>query len=146
MSGDHRGTTLHNISLLTQELELKKIGTSSLFYREDLLVFSPAVKENSKRYYWFDIREANIDKMLARSPEKCMLLVRIVPDKFILCPFDQIEPLLVSPKKAHAGKKAWEFRIENEFTVIRNWKSKDKTQVKLIAKERIIGLLGKMVS
>lgn len=120
MSGNHSPTSLHNIDLLTKDLGLEKIGQTSLFCREDLLIFSPAVGKNSQGYYWFDIREANIERMNDFSPSVCLLVVRIVPDRFIVCPFEQIQGICEAPKTESSGKKKWEFLLIDGFTKIKN--------------------------
>lgn len=120
MSGNHSPTSLHNIELLTKDLGLEKIGRTSLFYREGMLVFSPAVAKNSQGYYWFDIREANIERKNDLSPSMCLLLVRIVPDKFIVCHFERIKNICVAPKTEPSGKKKWEFLLIEGFSKIKN--------------------------
>jgi hypothetical protein len=120
MSGNHSPTSLHNIELLTKELGLEKIGRTSLFCREGLLVFSPAVAKNSQGYYWFDIREVNIERKNEFSPSVCLLVVRIVPDQFIVCPFEQIQSICEAPKTESSGKKKWEFLLVEGFTKIKN--------------------------
>ena len=143
MSGNHTSTTRHNIEFLTTGLGLKKIGNTSLFFRRGLLIFSPAVTKNSQGYYWFDIREANIDKMSAISPEKCILLVRIVPDKFILCPFSRVQNIFDAPKIERSGKKKWEFLLVDGFTKVKNRNSDSSFSVSIVTKEAILGELGR---
>lgn len=120
MSGNHSSTSLHNIELFIKDLGLEKIGQTSLFWRDDLLVFSPAVGKNSQGYYWFDIREANIERMAKFSPSVCLLVVRIIPNRFIICPFERIQNICEAPKTEPSGKKKWEFLLVDGFTKIKN--------------------------
>lgn len=142
MSGDHTATQHHNLDLLTADLALKQIGSSSLFWGHGLAVLSPAVQKNSQGYFWFDIREANIEKMMALSPESCFLLIRIVPSSFILCRFSEIQKLFTVSKTEKTGKKAWEFVIENAFSKIKNKRSpKDFIEVSPSTRAEIVGWL-----
>jgi len=140
MSGNHKDTTEHNIEVLTKSLSLTRIENTSLFRRPGLLVFSPGVAENTNGHYWFDIREANIERKNNYLEANCFLLLRVVPDKFILCRFDKIEKILISPKVSN-GKKAWEFHIIDGFSKIKNRRTDDFIHVQLIDKYKVIELL-----
>ena len=120
MSGDHSATSLHNIELLTGDLGLGRIGRTSLFHKDSLLLFSPTVAKNSRGYYWFDIREANLERMNALSPSECLLVIRIVPDKFIVCPFAQIQKISEAPRIEASGKRKWEFLLVENFSKVKN--------------------------
>ena len=142
MSGNHSSTTFHNIELLIKGLGLERLGNTSLFFRSGLLVFSPAVAKNSQGYYWFDIREANIERKHTLSAEECLLLIRIVPDKFILCTFDDIQNIFDTPKIERSGKRKWEFLLTDGFTKIKNRNSDSAFSVHVMDKNGILTALG----
>ena len=106
------------------------------------MFFSPAVAKNSQGYYWFDIREANIERKDALSVEECLLLIRIVPNKFILCSFNDIRNLLDTPKIERSGKKKWEFLLTDGFTKIKNRNSDSAFSVNTVDKNDILTVLG----
>jgi hypothetical protein len=120
MSGNHTSTTNHNKDILVYDLKLTQINNSSLFVDKDIFVFSPAVSKNSQNYYWFDIREINIERMHNLKPKLCIVLIRIVPNIFVVCQYIDIQKLFTNPKTEQNGKKAWEFIIEDCFSKIKN--------------------------
>lgn len=69
----------HNIEVL-HGLGFRKVGNTTVFKKGNDFILSPAVSESMNGTYWFDVREAN----LKRINEDSLLLVRIVPDLFIL--------------------------------------------------------------
>jgi hypothetical protein len=140
MSGNHKDTTEHNIEILTKSLNLTRIKNTSLFHRPGLLVFSPGVAKNKDGHYWFDIREVNIERKNIYAEANCLLLLRIVPDKFIMCRFDKIEEILKYPKVSN-GKKAWAFHIIDEFRKIKNRRTDIFIHVQPFDKCKIIELL-----
>lgn len=143
MSGNHVGTRDHNIELLICDLKLQQYGNTTIFYRDSLVILSPAVAKNTQNYYWFDIREANIRRIEEMELKLEYLLLRIVPDRFILCSFEYIKTILTEPKIEKAGTKKWEFIIGGELSTIKNRNAKnDILSVKPSTKEQIIKQLG----
>jgi len=143
MSGDHSSTALHNKELLTLNLRVKQIGITQLYDRSDLLVFSPAVALNGNGSYWFDIREVNLEKRRELARPRCILLLRIVPDIFIVCEFSELEKILIKPEPSY-GKHKWSFYIEKGFSRIRNKKSDDFIPVSAIDKAAIMEKLASL--
>jgi len=69
-----------NEDILT-ELAFRKIGNSSLYKRgSDTFILSPGVSSGQSDYYWFDIREVNLNKIGPST--KAWVLLRIVPNWF----------------------------------------------------------------
>ena len=79
----------HNLDIL-QSLGYKKFKNTTIFQNGENFILSPAVSENSNGKYWFDIREVNLNRI----NEKSFLLVRVVPDIFILERINSISSLL----------------------------------------------------
>ena len=80
MAGDHRETANHNIEVL-QSAGFTKKGNTSIFKKGSNSMLSPAVSCGKGGHYWFDIREVNVDKIQG---ENAYILIRIIPDMFIL--------------------------------------------------------------
>ena len=108
--------------------------------KNNILLFSPSVAKNTQGYYWFDIREANIAKKEELNLPKCHVLIRIVSDKFILVDWEDFKALLKNPKtEIKTGKHAWEIRIEEHFSILRNKRSKDTfISVQCLEKQAVI--------
>jgi hypothetical protein len=69
-----------------------------------------AVAESSNGKYWFDVREVNLNRINSKS----LLLVRIVPDLFILETLQTVSPLLskqVMDNRPHSGN-VWGIHID----------------------------------
>jgi hypothetical protein len=66
-----------------------RVGNSSL-YRKGALAYilSPGISQGRHEKYWFDIREANLQKTGQNS--KVWVLLRIVPSWFAFFPIDRI--------------------------------------------------------
>lgn len=70
----------HNIGIL-RELGFERVGRSTIFFDGKVRILSPAVSRNTSGTYWFDIRKVNLDRL---DISKLILVVRIVPDRFIV--------------------------------------------------------------
>ncbi len=102
-------TRFHNISVL-ESLGYGQVGNTTVFCNNKDFILSPAVSE-SRGGYWFDIREVNLKRMGG----DFLLLVRIVPDKYILASSEYISPLLTEELKdnrPHSGQ-VWGIKIGN---------------------------------
>lgn len=86
---DKINTTTHNIDVL-QKLGFSKIRNTTVFQSNENFIISPSVAENTSGKYWFDLREVNLDRVNSEA----ILLIRIVPDLFILEPIKSIQDLL----------------------------------------------------
>ncbi len=85
-------TSNHNVQVLA-ELGFQRDGTSSVFMNRQERILSPGVAQGKNGRYWFDIREAN---MMRLNRSTLILVVRIVPNHFIVEPFPQLHELLTS--------------------------------------------------
>ncbi len=107
--GNNNNTRNHNLELLRQ-LSFKKYLNTTVFYKNDLCIISPAVAENQSGGYWFDLRRVNIERLSSVA----YLFVRIVPDLFILESVGQISSL-ISPSlmdnRPHSGD-VWGIGLE----------------------------------
>ena len=66
-----------------------KVGNSSLYKKgTHSYILSPGISQGKHEKYWFDIREANLQR-IGKSP-KVWILLRIVPSWFAFFPIDQI--------------------------------------------------------
>lgn len=86
---DSSVTRNHNLDLL-QGLGFIKHSNTTVFHKDRISLLSPAVAENQSGGYWFDIRKVNIDRLASVA----YLCVRIVPDLFVLEPWDKISELI----------------------------------------------------
>jgi len=86
---DKINTREHNIEVL-QSLGYRKVSNTTVFKNGSDFTLSPAVAENTNGKYWFDVREVNLNRINSSS----LLLVRIVPDLFILETIKSISSLL----------------------------------------------------
>ena len=69
----------HNVEVV-QSFGYRKVRNTTVFKNGNDFILSPAVAESSNGKYWFDVREVNLNRINSNS----LLLVRIVPDLFIL--------------------------------------------------------------
>ncbi|MDP3334336.1 MAG: hypothetical protein Q8Q40_13030 [Methylococcaceae bacterium] len=106
---DSSNTRDHNLELL-RGLRFKKFSNTTVFHKGELSLISPAVAENQSGGYWFDLRKVNLDRLSSNS----YLLVRIVPDLFVLESLNKIASL-VSPSlmdnRPHSGD-VWGIGVE----------------------------------
>ena len=79
----------HNLEIL-QGLGYHKVKNTTVFESGNYFILSPAVAESANGKYWFDVREVNLNHINSNS----LLLVRIVPDLFILETVKSISSLL----------------------------------------------------
>lgn len=127
---DNSNTRDHNLKLL-RELGFKKFLNTTVFHKGELSLISPAVAENQSGGYWFDLRKVNLDRLSSRS----YLLVRIVPDLFVLEPFNKVANLVapaLMDNRPHSGD-VWgigvEFRTSEMVAHLFN-KSASQTKIK----------------
>ena len=79
----------------------RRVGASSLFRNgAGTYILSPGISVGKHHRYWFDIRDANLQKMGERT--KAWVLLRIVPSWFALFTIDRI--------RKHMNKKTQEIR------------------------------------
>jgi len=97
MAGDHRATASHNIEVLHSAGFTKK-GNASIFVKGSNSVLSPAVSCGQGGHYWFDIREVNVEKIQGNN---AYILIRIVPDMFILVKLKDFSLLLSEDTKRY---------------------------------------------
>lgn len=79
----------HNLEVI-QSFGYRKVSNTTVFKKGNDFILSPAVAESTNGKYWFDVREVNLNRINTNS----LLLVRIVPDLFILETLKNIAPLL----------------------------------------------------
>lgn len=78
----------HNMEVL-HDLGFSQVRNTTVFQKREKFILSPAVAESSNGKYWFDVREVNLNRINDNS----LLLVRIVPDLFILENLDSLSTL-----------------------------------------------------
>jgi hypothetical protein len=129
-------TRNHNIEIL-KSLGYRRESNTTVFKNGSDFILSPAVAEGTNGRYWFDIREVN----LKRINENTLLLVRIVPDLFILKTMKSIEPLLsdkLMGNRPNSGN-VWSIHINLKKSFIYNIKNKkDEMVVELFKKSEKI--------
>ena len=126
-------TRYHNIEVL-RSLDYAQERNTQVFSNGDHYILSPTVGEKAN---WFDIRVVNINRM----NETFLLLVRIVPDKFILVHSKYISPLLtenLKDNRPHTGN-VWGIKIDysnrspfSEVSLYNTKNSQHKLPVKLL--------------
>ncbi len=130
MSGDHRSTTAYKEELL-QNSGYSRLSNTQIFEKGNKIILSPAVAENKKGKYWFDVREKIIDKIDKNKPIE--VLIRIVPNKFIFTSWDQLKTIIETHTKTDKGEnKVWSFEIMNNFTEIHCQKSSDDNLLSVV--------------
>jgi hypothetical protein len=108
MVGDRSYATNHNVEIL-HSVGFKKQNNTSIFRKGDYYLISPAVSCGAGHNYWFDIREVNKEKI--QGTKNPHILIRVVPDMFILIKFPEFLPLLSQNTKRyrkHSGE-VWGF-------------------------------------
>ena len=129
----------HNLDIL-QNLGYRKVSNTTVFKNGDNFILSPAVAKSRNGKYWFDIREVNLNRINSKS----ILLVRIVPDLFILETLKNISLLLSKEVMEHRPNSGnvWSIHINiKKYTnsaFLYNIKNQDnKIATKLINKSSI---------
>jgi hypothetical protein len=133
-------TRNHNIEIL-KSLGYRKESNTTVFKNGSDFILSPAVAEGTNGRYWIDIREVNLKCINANT----LLLVRIVPDLFILKTMKSIEPLLsekLMGNRPNSGN-VWSVHIDlkksSNSAFIYNIKNiKKESKVELFKKSEII--------
>lgn len=132
----------HNINVLN-EIGYEKFKNTTLFKNGENTLISPSVSEGSNGKYWFDLREVNLNQLSNNS----YIVIRIVPDLFIVERITHIAPLLTKEAKQnrpHSGN-VWavfiEFNIHDNFAYLHNGKKFiNKIKCNLLKKKDIINL------
>ncbi len=137
MSGNHNSTRVHNLSVLTKDLELKQIKNTSIFENHKYFVLSPSVQN---KINWFDLRKINLDKK--PGGKQGILLIRLLDD-FILVDLKKIVAELCKSEPYETKKSGihWKFQIrttELNKSYIFNAKSYERLYVDRIGKEQLI--------
>ena len=99
----------HNLEVI-QSLGYRKISNTTIFKNRTDFILSPAVAESSNGKFWFDVREVNLNRINSNA----LLLVRIVPDLFIIEKLETISPLLtkqVMDNRPNSGN-VWGIHID----------------------------------
>jgi hypothetical protein len=136
MSGNHKNTSDYEKDFLLNEMKLIQIKNSTIFIKNDIFCLSPSVKLNKSNYYWFDLREININKFDKLKYSKFLILIKVVDKGFILLNFEELEKIMQSHTKEEKNLlKVWGFKIE----------IKDKS-VKIINKKDYSILLSSLIS
>lgn len=102
-------TRHHNIQVLTNN-GFKQFSNTTVFIKDAISIISPSVAQNSTGGYWFDLRKVN----LARLSANAYLLVRVVPDLFILMKLSDIECLIAEElmdNRPHSGD-VWGVKLD----------------------------------
>ncbi len=144
MAGDNRATTNHNIEIL-QSAGFKKQGTTSILKKSGCKLLSPAVSSGQGGHYWFDIRKVNVDQVKG---EGSYILIRIVPDMFILIKLSDFLPLLSKATRRYRKNsgEVWGFYItlniiKNMAKIVSKDDSTSTYSTPIIKKNRILQIL-----
>ena len=111
MMSNKVNTRDHNVEVV-QSFGYRKVRNTTVFKNGNDFILSPAVAENSNGKFWFDVREVNLNRINSNS----LLLVRIVPDLFILETLQTVSPLLskqVMDNRPNSGN-VWGIHIDIE--------------------------------
>jgi len=136
---DKINTGEHNVNVL-HSLGYQRVKNTTIFKNGDEFILSPSVSKNVNGGYWFDLREVNLDKI----NENSLILVRIVPDLFIIEPIKSIYSLL--PKQEMENRpnsgNVWGIGINfnekfNRATLFNKGNKLNKTMVKVFGKLEI---------
>ena len=135
----------HNIDIL-QDLGYRKFKNTTVFQNGSKFIISPAVSVGSSGKYWFDIREVNLNRI--NTDEEALLLVRIVPNLFILDYLKRFSSLFTQQlmdNRPNSGN-VWGIHIEmnkklDQAYLFNTKKSSNKIKVKLLQ----IGNIGKFL-
>ncbi|MEZ9744139.1 hypothetical protein AB4320_05550 [Vibrio splendidus] len=106
---DRASTHLHNVDILLNN-GFKKYKNTTLFFKGDVSIISPAVALNQSGGYWFDLRKVNLERLTTNAS----LLVRIVPNLFVLAPLPHITELVseeLMGNRVHSGD-VWALGVE----------------------------------
>ena len=137
---DKINTRDHNIEVL-HDLGFQKERNTTVFKNGNKYILSPAVSEGSNGRYWFDVREINLNRINNDS----LLLVRIVPDLFIIEHLKELSSLFteqVMDNRPHSGN-IWGIHIKldnlSHKALLFNIKNPNKKILtKLLNKEELI--------
>jgi hypothetical protein len=140
-------TTSHNIEVLS-ELGFNKIGNTTVFHTNNKYIISPSVAENTNGKYWFDLREVNLNRLNSEA----VLLLRIVPDLFIVQRISSLDSLLktdVMDCRPNSGN-VWGLNVKMDLMTKKaflfNVKNPDLTiSVPLITKNDVVKTCKTMV-
>jgi len=137
---DRISTSQHNIKILTEH-GYNQVRNTTIFCRGNEYILSPSVAENKVGRYWFDVREVNLNQLNGDA----FLLVRIVPDLFILEKLTILAPLFskeLMDNRPHSGN-VWGIHIElnkqKQNAKLNNIRKKDfKIETILLSKENVL--------
>ncbi|MEZ8215839.1 hypothetical protein ACED61_20460 [Vibrio sp. 1F148] len=119
-------TRHHNIQVLTNN-GFRQLSNTTVFFKEAISVISPSVAQNSTGGYWFDLRKVNLDRLSTNA----YLLVRVVPDQFILITLSDIKSLITEElmdNRPHSGD-VWGVKMDfnNSNCKVQLYSNKDST-------------------
>ncbi|MFA0436907.1 hypothetical protein [Vibrio breoganii] len=119
-------TRHHNIQVLTNN-GFRQFSNTTVFFKEAICVISPSVAQNSTGGYWFDLRKVNLDRLSTNA----YLLVRVVPDQFILIALSDIKSLIAEElmdNRTHSGD-VWGVKMDfnNSNCNVQLYSNKDST-------------------
>ena len=144
MPGDHRATTNHNLEILLSA-GFKKQGNTSIFKKSGCNLLSPAVSCGQGGHYWFDIRQVNVDKVQGGNSH---ILIRIIPDMFILLDLTDFSTLLSEATKRFRKNSGfvWGFYISlntilSKAKIVSSADSSLSHSVSILEKNRVQELL-----
>ena len=141
--GDKISTSEHNVDILLG-LGFQKVRNTTLFQNGERFILSPAVSENTNGKYWFDVREVNLNRI----NDDSLLLVRIVPDLFIVENLIAVSSLFskqLMDNRPHSGN-VWATYINMNKTshsafLFNTKKPGNKISIKLLNREKVTDFL-----
>ena len=137
---DKTNTRDHNKEVL-QSIGFRQVRNTTVFQNGEEYILSPAVAESTNGRYWFDVREVNLNRINDNS----LLLVRIVPNLFILEKLNSLTTLFskeVMDNRPHSGN-VWGIHIsmkasESKAFLFNIKKSDHKIPTRLLNKKQLL--------
>lgn len=127
MSGNHIKTSNYKKDILVDKLSFKQDGSSTVFIKDKIFLLSPAVALNTQNYYWFDIRESNINKFDNKQYSEFKILIRIVDNGFLFFDFEELKAIMTTFAKVEfSGNKVWSFNLDIKGNKVKIVNRKDK--------------------
>jgi hypothetical protein len=132
-------TRHHNILVLTNN-GFRQFSNTTVFFKEAISIISPSVAQNRTGGYWFDLRKVNLDRLSTNA----YLLVRVVPNQFILTALSDIKSLITEElmdNRSHSGD-VWGVKMDfnssnNKVTLYSNKDSSSRVYCNVLTLDSV---------